>query len=340
MATNPSPSSNVFLFYGEDDFSLRRKIEHWKSEFAKKYSGSSISILDAESAGDIDLIKKLKDELAPSLFSSKKLIVVRNALPRKADSPAAGFLLEFVPQVPKDIFLVFWEANKPDGRLLFTKKFISLVTATEFNLPHGGMLNQWIMAMAKNLNVSVSAAAADKLAEFVGRDLYEEKKPVPYNLWQVYSELQKLASKTDKVEVKDVQELVRAKVPDSVFALTDEIVARNKKGAFQALENFLASQTADEKSAFIKIIALLSEQIRSLLVVSLLSKQGLTNDQVAEKLGWSSGRVFVTSKNARNASVEKLAGLLKELLLIDAKIKSTDANLKLPVDLFILQAVS
>src|SRR3989344_5149240 len=112
MSTNQPRSSNIFLFHGEDDFSLRRKIDHWKREFAKKYSASSINVLDADNLVDPELIAKLKNELAPSLFSSKKLIIIRNCLPRKADSSRAEFLLGFVPQIPKDYFVIFWESTK------------------------------------------------------------------------------------------------------------------------------------------------------------------------------------------------------------------------------------
>jgi len=348
MALNPRNSSNIFLFFGEDDFSLRRKIEHWKTEFAKKYSSSSISILNPEGLSEEDLIKRFRDEMAPSLFSTKKLIIVRNILPRKADSALSDFLLEFIPQIPGDFFVIFWEQQKPDGRLGFTKKFLNLITSTEFPLPHGSQLNQWIIAMTKNLGSEISPAAADRLAEFLGRDLFEEKKAggrvierkEAFDLWQVYSEIQKLTSKSSKIEVGDVTELVRPKVPDSVFAMTDEILARNKKGAFDALENFLAGQTVDEKSAFIKIIGLFSEQIRSLLLVSMLVKKGLNNDEIAEKLGWSSGRVFITAKNARSAREDKLKKLLSQLVVIDSKIKSSEVNSKLLVNIFITEAVS
>ncbi len=349
MTEKISPFSNVFLFYGEDDFSLRRKIDFWKTEFAKKYSASAITVVDAANLSELDLISKLRSELAPSLFSAKKLLIVRNSLPRKASqTDLSEFFLNFISLIPKDYFVIFWETSKPDNRLGFTKKFLSMITATEFNLPHGLELNQWIKAMAKTLGVEISDVAADKLAQFLGRDLFEEKKVAgrvvdrkeAFNLWQVYSELIKLTSNTSQIEANLVASLVKPKVPDSVFALTNEMVAKNQKGAFQALENFLDSQTLDEKSAFIKIIGLLSEQIRSLLVVFLLQKSGQSNELIAEKLGWTSGRVFITSKNLKNISESKLKRLLAELLLIDQRIKSSDANTKLDIDLFLVQATA
>lgn len=342
-------SNNIYLFYGGDDFSLRRKIDRWKEEFAKKYSGQAISFLDGEGLDETSLIRKLQSILAPSLFATKKLIVIRDCLPKKADQEKlTAFLLDLPSQVSKGDFVIFWQTTRPDGRLKFTKQFKAQVTVTEFDLPHGVMLNQWIKAMAKTMGVSIADSATDKLALFLGRDLFEEKKVAgkvverkeAFNLWEVFSELQKLASNTTRIEPEQVVALVRPKIPDSVFALTDQVIAKNQKGAFGALENFLSTATTDEKTTFIKIIGLLSEQIRSLLVVSLLQAENLTNDQVAERLGWSSGRVFITARNLRNVSVPKLKKLLAELLLIDQKIKTSESNIKLEIDLFLTKATT
>jgi DNA polymerase III delta subunit len=348
MTKNDS-KSNIFLFFGEDDFSLRRKIDHWKVEFAKKFGPAGVIFFDAQNLGELELMEKLRTELSPSLFAAKKLIIVRDALPKKAEQKdLAEFFLELPNLAPKDYFLIFWESSRPDRRLGFTKKFLSLVNITEFELPHGLALNQWIKAMAKMLNVAISDAAADRLAQFLGRDLFEEKKVAgrvverkeAFDLWQVYSELLKLASNTGQIEPGHINALVRPKIPDSVFALTDEVIAKNQKGTFQALENFMAGATTDEKTTFIKIIGLFSEQLRSLLIVSLLQNQNLSQDQIAEKLGWSEGRVFITAKNLRNISVVKLKDLLARLLLIDARIKSTDTNAKLDMDLFLVSATN
>ncbi|MEJ0021469.1 MAG: hypothetical protein WDN47_02680 [Candidatus Doudnabacteria bacterium] len=348
MTEKTSPSSNIFLFYGEDDFSLRRKLDRWKAEFAKKYSASSISLFDGENLSETELIKNLQHLLEPSLFSSKKLIIIRDSLPKKADQAVlAEFLLQFIQNVPADNFLVFWQTLKIDRRLGFTKKFLaSGINVTEFNLPHGPVLDQWIKAMAKTLGSEISDGAVNRLAQFLGRDLYEEKKAggkvierkEAFDLWQVYSELLKLSSNTTRIEPQDVNSLVKPKIPDSVFALTDEMIVKNQKGAFQALENFIAGATTEEKTTFIKVIGLLSEQLRSLLVTSLLQSAGHTNEQIAEKLGWSPGRVFITAKNLKNISVAKLKQLLQQLLLIDHRIKSSDSNTKLDIDLFLVSA--
>ena len=357
MTDKNEPKSNVYLFYGEDDFSLRRKIDFWKTEFAKKYGSSSISLVDGENLSESELISQLQTNLAPSLFSSKKLIIIRDGLPKTATQTAlAEFLMNFLQSAPVDYFVIFAQA-KVDRRLGFTKKFLaSGINLTEFTLPHGMVLNQWIKAMAKTLGAEITDGAADRLAQFLGRDLFEEKKfggkvverKEAFDLWQTYSELLKLSSNSASIQPDLVTQLVKPKIPDSVFTLTDEVIAKNQKGAFIALENFLGAATAEEKTTFIKIIGLLADQLRSLLVVSLLGKEGKTNDQIAESLGWSGARVFITAKNlsarggsasgGKNTSIDKIKQLLGQLLLIDSRIKSSDTNTKLDIDLFLVSA--
>lgn len=343
-------SNGVYLFFGEDDFSLQKKIEHWKVEFAKKYSANSIVLIDFEDLGDLDLSKNLVEVFSPSLFSQEKLIIAKNILPSKAAQEQMGLkLIDLIGNLAKDYFLILWQTKKPDRRLGIIKKIFSLdINILEFNLPAGSELNSWIKTEVKKLNASIDEDAVEKLAVYSGRDLFEEKKiggrvierKEAFNLWQVYSEIFKLSSLTDHIKSSDVEQLVKPKVSENIFLLTDEITKKNKRGALNILENLLVNQTMDEKSAIIKVLGLLAEQVRSLILVSTLSADKLTQTQIAEKLGWSSGRVFITLKHAQKADLSKLKDLLTHLLNIDMKLKTQDVNPKLLMDLFIVQAAT
>jgi DNA polymerase-3 subunit delta len=215
----------------------------------------------------------------------------------------------------------------------------------EFAMPHGQELNAWIKRQANTLGLTISDTAIERLAVLSGRDLYEEKKiggrmierKEMFNLWQIYSELQKLMSYSANISPKEVGELVPAKVSENVFALSDALVAQNKKAALEVLETLSSGENLDEKSMSIKLLGLISEQIRSLLVVSLLQSQNMNQSQVAEFLGWSPGRVFITLKHSANLSLIKLKETLKNLLAADAIIKSSDSNPKLLIDLLIVK---
>lgn len=339
------PSNGVYIFFGEDDFSLRQKVDVWKTEFAKKYSGTSIVFLDSQNLSETDLAKKFEELLAPSLFSSKKLIIARNCLPTKAaQENLIGVLSHVVKTLPQDYFLVFWQDNL-DRRIGFNKTLAKEVNLVEFPLPHGLELNSWIKKQATILGLNLDNSVIEKLAVLSGRDLFEEKKAggrvierkEAYNLWQVFTELQKLASLSKAVSTQDVEALATPVVPGNVFALSDAVATQNKKRALEVLENLMQEENIDEKSMSIKLLGLISEQLRSLLIVNTLKSQNMDQNQIASFLGWSPGRVFITTKHAGNITPAKLKNLLSRLLEIDTSIKSTDTNPKLLIDMLIAQ---
>jgi DNA polymerase III delta subunit len=340
-----SSSKNIFIFTGEDDFSLREKVKFWKIEFAKKYSQTSIVTINGANLSEVELCKELESVLTPSLFSTKKLVIAQNALPTKASQIQLIEGLERLMKIiPPDYFLVFIQQTL-DKRLGFIKNLVKLVNVVEFHLPHGRELDSWILMMAKKLGVEMDVNAANKLASTVGRDFFEEKKIAGkvierkelFNLWQVYSELSKLASNTNKITTKEIEELVTPNLPENVFALSDELIRQNKKGALEVLERLMDDDNQDEKAVAIKLLGLISEQVRSQLVVSLLKQQQMNQDEIAKTLGWSSGRVFIMLKHSNGVDYEKIKSLLANLLKVDALVKSQDINPKLLIDMLIVK---
>ncbi len=79
-----------------------------------------------------------------------------------------------------------------------------------------------------------------------------------YNLWQAVNELLKLASFNKQISKQDVMALVRPRLSENVFELSDEVLRKNEAAAQKGLEHLLAGEQTDEKSAVIKIIGLLA----------------------------------------------------------------------------------
>lgn len=317
---------------------MSKKVEKWKQEFAKKYGSQGVLEIDGESVAEQDLVLKLEQSVAPSLFSSKRLIVARRCLPTKASQELLTSAVEkIVESKNPDYFFVFC-ATKVDKRLASIKKiFKADINFVEFSLPHGLTLNSWLKAYTKQLGGEMDDAAAEQLAVFLGRDLSEEKKfggkvverKEVYNLWEAYSELSKLVSFSPNIKVEHVTELVVPKISENIFFLSDYIFKKNKPAALKSLENLFLDQAVDEKSTAIKILGLLAEQSRSLLLVTLLKKQNLTNQQMADILGWTTNRVFAVSKQAGQINLGIVSVIIKKLLSIDTMLKSSDINPKL-----------
>jgi DNA polymerase III delta subunit len=231
-----SSSKNVFIFFGEDDFGLRQKINVWKDEFAKKFSAGGVVAMASDGLSEPDLAKKLGEVLAPSLFSTKKLVIARNFLPSKSSQEILiNSLNKLLQNIPADYFLVFWQ-DSLDRRIGFNKNLAKEINLVEFHLPHGLELNSWIKKQSSILGLNLDNQAIEKLAVLSGRDLFEEKKAGGrvierkefFDLWQVHSELQKLAAFSNSPTAKEIGELVVPAVSENVFALSDALVSQNK----------------------------------------------------------------------------------------------------------------
>lgn len=342
MTNTSNRSSNIFLFYGEDDFSIKRKIAHWKQEFAKKYSSSSIVVLDPE-MGQSELIRKLDEVFTPSLFSDKKLIICRNCLPAKAaDQELSEVVVKLISNLPRDYFLVLHQ-SKLDRRLTFIKKILSYpMEVTEFKLPHGKQLDNWIANELKKNQAAIDPQALELLSVYLGRDLFEERKiggrgaefKQVFDLWLVHNEIEKLVSRTKNINIDDVKALIKPKLPENIFELSDQIISGHKDQALQVFENIMAANTSDEKSEIIRIVGLLAEQFRSLVTVGSLSATK-NQQEIADLLGWSPGRVFINLKLAKKTKFKKLKEYLANLLSIDKSIKTGEGNPHLLISLFI-----
>jgi DNA polymerase-3 subunit delta len=336
--------SNVYIFFGQDDFSLRQRIDVWKQEFSKKFGSSGIVQFSSDNLSETDLIKKLEETLTPSLFSSKKLIIAKNVLPAKASQEYLASSIErLIKNIPSEYFLVFWQ-DSLDRRIGFIKNLSKQVNLSEFQLLHGRELNIWIKKQALKLGLNMDDRAIEQLAVLCGRDFFEEKKAGGrvierkefFDLWQIYMELKKLSSLgTGTITITEVNSLVVPKIPENVFALSEAVVNQNKSQALDVLENLVNQENTDDKSMAVKLIGLLSEQLRSLLLVSLLASQNMNQNQIADYLGWSSGRVFITLKNAARMNQDRIKLLLRRLLGADLELKSSDTNPKLLIDLLI-----
>ncbi len=323
---------------------MSKKIERWKEEFIKKYSANGVVVLDREALGHEEFIKQIDQASAPSLFASKKLVICKEGLPTKAgQEDLADFIEKLTLGNDSQSFYVFYSLKNLDKRIGSIKRILKLnVNLVEFTLPHGSSLNAWLKAYAQQMNFNMDNAAIEKLAVYLGRDLFEEKKfggrvverKEVFDLWQAYSELLKLSNYGKNITAPDVESLVTPKVSENIFELSDTLIRKQRGRAVQILENLFADQSSDEKAVAIKITALLAEQVRALLAVQILKQKNYDNDTIAEMLGWSSGRVFMVSKQAGELQLDTLKAMLANLLKIDLNLKTGNHNPKLMVDLF------
>jgi DNA polymerase-3 subunit delta len=132
-----------------------------------------------------------------------------------------------------------------------------------------------------------------------------------------------------------VGELVESSSGVDIFELLNAIATKNKKQALTMLQNYFDTETADEKANAIKVVALLSDQFRSLLIVLDAGERYMPDDAILKLTGWKSGRLFIMKKLARNFNVTQVKQALAKLENLDREMKTGSMPPHVVLDLII-----
>jgi len=122
---------NLFLFFGEDTFSVNEKASFWQSEFCKKHGGdTNLEILEGE---------KINAGMIESFISSipflgeKRLVVVKNYI-ADGDPDDQKKTSAIIEKLPDFTILVFIETEGVDKRNSLFKKLIVVLNITKKDL--------------------------------------------------------------------------------------------------------------------------------------------------------------------------------------------------------------
>ena len=155
-------------------------------------------------------------------------------------------------------------------------------------------------------NVKISDDAVDELVKRVHGDLTTFS-----------NEATKLMLfKGSSITKDDVISLVSNVLEDDVFSILNNLIINNKDAAIKIYRD-LRVQGVEP----VTLTSLITTSIIYMLNVKNLSNLGLKADEIAAKTGSSTGRVFMSFKNLKLISEEKLYNVLDNLYDIDYKIK-------------------
>jgi len=327
----------IFFLYGEDTYRSREKLKQIEEKF-KKTDKSRVNLVKID--GERNQWKNIEKELlSPPFLHDKKLIIVENFLKKKGQKieEALSFLKE--GKIPDGTVVVFREDGVPDARLAIFKFLNKPKQAEKFDFLSPAKLNQWIFKEVETNGVEISRAAAELLSELVGPDL-----------WQMSGEIGKLAAycrgrgkkekgKKGLIEVEDANLFVRGNFDENIFALTDALGQKNKKIFFKILNEQIEAGLSEQY-----IFSMLVRQFRILLQI----KEAIAEDYpflslgdpvVRQKIATNLGlHPYVVQKalyQSKNYAVSDLKKIYGEMLEIDMKMKRTNLDPRILLDLLV-----
>ena len=330
----------VYLLYGANDFSLREALASLKESVRPaELRDVNVTVLDGSGVSFGELTAAC--DTVPFL-AEKRLIIVEGLLSlfdtvgqsrgrsRAASerTPTLGQweeLSDYLAKVPATTDLAFVDGPLDRSNPLLAR-IRSRATVWSFPLPGPGEIVQWIGRRAESKGMHVEPAAIRALADSVGG-----------NLQALDGELEKLSAyRMDQpVRRSDVEELVSYTKEANIFAAVDAMIEGRRGVAIR-----LAHQLIDAGRPVAYLLAMVSRQVRLLLLAKDLKGRGLSSAEIGRRLRLSEYPLKKTLQQERRLNADQLARIHRGLLEADLRIKTGRAEEDLVLDMLIAEISS
>jgi len=244
----------IIFLYGKNTYLSREKlkeiIEHYKTIHK---TGMNLKIYDQDIEFD-----ELRDMFFQvSMFKEKKLVVLKSVFNNKK------FKEDFLKnkKLFKDIddVLVFFEEDKVLKSDRLSKFLRDNGKTQEFNLLDGIELKNWIIKEFENNGLYIDTRVVNKIIDSVGNDM-----------WQLSNEINKLSNYAKKIELKDIDTLIKPKIETEIFKTINALAQRDKKKALTLIEKHLENGDSP-----FYLLSMISFQFRNLLILKTGNNAGI-----------------------------------------------------------------
>ena len=306
----------IYYIETENTFSLNKKIEDLIINNNFTDASKSIYSLD-----ETTLDNALEDLDTYSFLTNKKVIIIKNIDYLKADEQLdeKEHLIKYL-QNPNEDNLLIITANKMDKKLKLYKeisKYSELITP-EYNSTDivKELLNDYKI---KNTDI-------DYLIDLCDNDQIK-----------IENECEKLklfCIETKEINREQIDEIVVKKFGDPqnlVFSFARYIAENDKTNALKIYRELL-----NYGKHPLEIVSLIANQLRSLLKIKLLEEQNYNKNQISEIINKKPFYVEKQQQLTRLYNLSDISYLIKKLQEIDMKMKTTDLDYNMLIEMYII----
>lgn len=250
-------------------------------------------------------------------MSEKRLVVIKEcdflSAKGKGDEKELERLMDYLPQMPAQTVLIFYQRGKMDARKKLVQRIKAMDGIVSFSSLSDSELARWMAKTLKAYGKTISFDVANYLMFSVGRDVTLVK-----------GELDKLAAhagEREEIGKADIDAICSKSMECTVFELTDEIVAGNIVKAMQLLTYLL--KTGSDR---ITILQMMIRQYRILYHLTLMQSEGKPRSDIQKALAIPSFAVERAQKQASAYTKNQLQKAVNRLIETDFKIKSGKLN--------------
>lgn len=303
----------IYLYWGEDDFSLTKAVNDLRKSILDP-SWASFNYDKISSDQPEAVINALNQALTPPFGTGGRLVwLVNTSIFQQCSEAMLAELERTLPAISCECTLLLTTVNRPDGRLKSTKLLQKLGHIREFALIPPWKteeLVQRVKSHAQELGVKLTINAAELLAQSVGNDTR-----------MLVNELEKLqlyaGNSKFPLDENAIAKLVTSNTQNSLQLAT----AILKRDAAKALE--LVADLINKNEPALRIVATLIGQFRTWLWVKLMVSEG-ENDpkEIATAAEVTNPkRIYFLTKDVQPLSLKQLTSTLRLLLELEFSLK-------------------
>lgn len=308
-------SKMIIFLYGEDTYRSSLKLKEIIEKYKKSHkSGVNLKFFNIKDSDYQSFSDQFKIN---SMFSEKKLVIVKNFFLRKNFQDS--FLEEIKSFLDSDDVIVIHEKEKIDKRKKSFKTLSKKTKSQEFKFLKEGKIEQWIKKEFEKTNSKIDQEAVETLINYIGNDL-----------WQASNEIKKLSSYKKEIKKRDVQLLVRPKIETNIFKTIDAIAKKDKKTALNLIKEHL-----EKGDSPLYILSMINFQFRNLLIVKDFVEKYTPYNLIIKK---SNLHPFVVKKSyeqSKKFDFRELKKIYQKILKVDFEIKTGKIDPQIGLEIFI-----
>ena len=323
---------DVLFFYGAEDYLMDWAVDQVIDKYVDEASRNlDVRYLDGDRISAPEIMAEARTY---SMFSDKRVIVVRNYLPlyRKSSDTAADELLDFAGNRQEQAVLIFTLESRYSGDLTaYGKKLAKAASSYEFAKLDRGDVKAFITKRVHAGGKVMGRRELDYLIDLSGYFNRDSE----YDLVRLDADLNKIvkACEDDTVSVPIIEELLIGESDRYVFNLVDAVVKGDRTKALEITENII-----NEEDGAMQVTALLTKQFEIMYDALQLEKEGYSISQMAKMTGTNEFRFKRAYQSAGAYSQSKIGELLIQLYNIDRDIKRGDIDKNVALELFAVTA--
>ncbi len=249
--------------------------------------------------------------------------VVRISDFNKLKEEDEAILLRYVKRPARSSVVIF-TATDLDKRRKLTKTLIKECASVEFaNLKDVELLN-WARSHVKEIEAKVDNSTLNHILSLVGKDVR-----------RLSNELGKLATAarpSGAITMKMVDELVGRSNEQSIFDLSDQLIARDAKGALRTLKHLL-----DDRTEPVVLIGTLAGSYHRLALVKELMSRGAPDEEVFKAVPFWGSKRDDFLRTARRSEADALARSIKLIADADLAIKTSRGTPRMQMEVLVCE---